>query len=68
MQEASPCRYPPVVRKKWPLSEVKALFTQPFNDLLFQVQTAHRARFDANRVQVSTLLSIKTGACLEDCR
>ncbi|MCF3994946.1 biotin synthase BioB, partial [Pseudomonas aeruginosa] len=40
----------------------------PFNDLLFQAQTVHRAHFDPNRVQVSTLLSIKTGACPEDCK
>jgi biotin synthase len=43
------------------------LFALPFNDLLFQAQTAHRRRFDANEVQVSSLLSIKTGACSEDC-
>ena len=39
----------------------------PFNDLLFQAQTVHRQYFDPNQVQVSTLLSIKTGACPEDC-
>src|SRR5690606_7034100 len=39
-----------------------------FNDLLFHAQTVHRQHFDANRVRVSTLLSIKTGACLEDCK
>jgi biotin synthase len=55
-------------RHDWTLAEVKALFEQPFNDLLFQAQTVHRAHFDANRVQVSTLLSIKTGACPEDCK
>jgi biotin synthase len=44
-----------------------ALFTQPFNDLLFQAQTVHRAHFRPNEVQVSTLCSIKTGACPEDC-
>ena len=56
-----------VTRHDWSLAEVKALFEQPFNDLLFQAQTVHRAHFDPNRVQVSTLLSIKTGACPEDC-
>ncbi|MGV8863905.1 MAG: biotin synthase BioB, partial [Pseudomonas sp.] len=56
------------LRHDWTLAEVKALFVQPFNDLLFQAQTVHRAHFDANRVQVSTLLSIKTGACPEDCK
>ncbi|HCP56192.1 MULTISPECIES: biotin synthase BioB [Pseudomonas] len=55
-------------RHDWSLAEVKALFEQPFNDLLFQAQTLHREHFDANRVQVSTLLSIKTGACPEDCK
>ena len=57
-------RYPP----RLVLAEVKALFEQPFNDLLFQAQTVHRQHFDPNRVQVSTLLSIKTGACPEDCK
>lgn len=57
-----------VTRHDWSLAEVKALFEQPFNDLLFQAQTVHRQHFDANRVQVSTLLSIKTGACPEDCK
>ncbi|MBM7062256.1 biotin synthase BioB [Pseudomonas sp. UL073] len=55
-------------RHDWSLAEVRALFEQPFNDLLFQAQTMHRAHFDPNRVQVSTLLSIKTGACPEDCK
>jgi len=55
-------------RHDWRLAEVLALFAQPFNDLLFQAQSVHRAHFDANRVQVSTLLSIKTGACPEDCK
>ena len=57
-----------VTRHDWTLAEVRALFEQPFNDLLFQAQTMHRAHFDPNRVQVSTLLSIKTGACPEDCK
>ena len=46
------------LRHDWSLDEVRDLFQQPFNDLLFQAQTVHRAHFDANRVQVSTLLSI----------
>ena len=51
-------------RHDWSLAEVRALFVrEPFNDPLFQAQTVHRAYFDPNRVQVSTLLSIKTGAC-----
>ena len=49
-------------------AEVLALFKLPFNDLLFQAQSVHRQYFDPNRVQVSTLLSIKTGACPEDCK
>ncbi|MEP9320022.1 biotin synthase BioB [Pseudomonas sp. LABIM340] len=57
-----------VIRHDWTLAEVRALFEQPFNDLLFQAQSMHRAHFDPNRVQVSTLLSIKTGACPEDCK
>jgi biotin synthase len=55
------------VRHDWTLDEIKALFELPFNDLLFQAQSVHRANFDANAVQISTLLSIKTGACPEDC-
>lgn len=49
------------------VAEVEALFDLPFNDLLFQAQTVHRRHFDANEVQLSTLLSIKTGGCPEDC-
>lgn len=54
-------------RTDWTRDEVSALFNLPFNDLLFQAQTVHRQNFAANEVQVSTLLSIKTGACPEDC-
>ena len=56
-----------VIRHDWSLEEIQALFELPFNDLLFKAQTIHREYFDANQVQVSTLLSIKTGACSEDC-
>ncbi len=56
------------LRHDWTLAEVQALFALPFNDLLFQAQIVHRAHFDPNEVQVSTLLSIKTGACPEDCK
>jgi biotin synthase len=52
---------------RWPREAVQALFEQPFNDLLFQAQQVHRQHFDANEVQRSTLLSIKTGGCPEDC-
>src|SRR5512132_3931425 len=47
--------------------EALALFALPFNDLLFRAHTVHRENFDPNRVQRSTLLSIKTGGCSEDC-
>src|SRR5690625_313085 len=56
------------IRHDWNQQEVEALFAQPFNDLLFQAQNVHRETFDPNRVQMSTLLSIKTGACPEDCK
>ena len=55
------------VRTDWTLDEVRALFALPFADLMFHAQSVHRANFDPNQVQVSTLLSIKTGACPEDC-
>jgi biotin synthase len=56
-----------VVRHDWTTDQAEVLLGQPFNDLLFAAQTAHRAYFDANRIQLSTLLSIKTGGCPEDC-
>lgn len=55
------------VRHDWTRQEVAALFALPFPDLIYQAQTVHRAYFDATEVQVSTLLSIKTGGCPEDC-
>ncbi len=55
------------LRHDWQREEVQALFDLPLNDLLFQAQTVHRQNFDANAVQLSTLLNIKTGACAEDC-
>lgn len=55
------------VRTDWTLDEVRALFALPFSDLLFHAQRVHRTYFDPNQVQISTLLSIKTGACPEDC-
>lgn len=57
-----------VLRNNWTRNEVRALFELSFMDLLFRAQTVHRANFDPNAVQVSTLLSIKTGACPEDCK
>ena len=56
------------MRHDWTSQQVLALFEQPFNDLLFQAQLVHRQHFNPNRVQISTLLSIKTGACPEDCK
>ena len=53
--------------RKWKVAEVEALFKLPFNDLLFRAQQVHREHFDPNAVQRSTLLSIKTGGCSEDC-
>jgi biotin synthase len=58
---------PPEIRNDWDRAEVADLYSLPFNDLLFAAQQVHRQRFDANQVQVSTLLSIKTGRCPEDC-
>jgi len=55
------------VRNDWVLDEVGSLFDLPFNDLLFKAQKIHRIWFNPNKVQMSTLLSIKTGGCPEDC-
>jgi biotin synthase len=60
-QQDSPLRF------DWNKAEIEALFELPFNDLLFRAQQVHRAHFDPNEVQISTLLSIKTGGCPEDC-
>jgi biotin synthase len=54
-------------RTDWTLAEVQALYDLPFPELMHQAQTVHRTHFDPREVQVSTLLSIKTGACPEDC-
>ncbi|HEJ9485483.1 biotin synthase BioB [Proteus terrae] len=54
--------------KRWTLKEARALFDMPFLDLVFQAQQVHRQHFDPSQIQVSTLLSIKTGACPEDCK
>lgn len=55
------------LRHNWSLEEAQAVYNQPFPDLLFQAQTTHRSNFDATEVQRSTLLSVKTGGCPEDC-
>ena len=54
-------------RYDWTRAEIDALFALPFSDLLFLAQQVHRRHFAANQVQMSTLLSIKTGGCPEDC-
>ena len=54
-------------RHDWTVAEIEALFVQPFLDLLQEAQRVHRLHFTPNTVQMSTLLSIKTGACPEDC-
>ena len=56
------------VRHDWTTEEILGLFDMPFNDLLYAAQTVHRRHFDPNRIQTSTLLSIKTGGCSEDCK
>jgi biotin synthase len=54
-------------RSDWTREEIAALFALPFPELMFRAQTIHRARFDPTQVQTSTLLSVKTGGCPEDC-
>jgi biotin synthase len=54
-------------RHDWTSAEARAVYGAPFNDLLFAAHTVHRRNFDANRIQMSRLLSIKTGGCAEDC-
>ncbi len=55
------------LKDMWTVEEVKALFELPFSDLLYRAQCVHRENFDPNAVQLSTLISIKTGGCSEDC-
>ena len=55
-------------RNDWTREEIQQLYEQPFLDLLFQAQQVHREHFQPNQIQVSTLLSIKTGKCPEDCK
>lgn len=56
------------IRHDWSAEEIQTLYDLPFNDLIFRAHGVHRQHFDPNAVQVSTLLSIKTGACPEDCK
>jgi len=58
---------PADIRHNWTTEEVETLFSTPFNDLLYKAQSVHRRNFAANEIQISTLLSIKTGGCPEDC-
>jgi biotin synthase len=70
MQQAPVEFHRPTVRQpavRWRVEEVEALFELPFNELLFRAQTVHREHFDPSEVQLSTLLSIKTGGCPENC-
>ena len=62
-----PGSVPVPTQAAWSLAQVEALLALPFNDLMYRAQTVHRAHFDPNVVQLSTLLSIKTGGCPEDC-
>lgn len=56
-----------MIRTNWTRKEVEEIFNQPFLDLVYQAATVHRQFHDPNEVQISTLLSIKTGGCPEDC-
>ncbi len=56
-----------LIKNDWTLDEINTLFALPFNDLLFKAHSIHRENFDPNEIQISSLLSIKTGACPEDC-
>jgi biotin synthase len=58
---------PVETEKRWSVAQIVALYELPFNDLIHRAQMVHRENFDPNAVQVSTLLSIKTGGCSEDC-
>src|SRR3954468_20573929 len=56
-----------MIRHDWTIAEIRAVYSQSLPDLLFQAQTVHRQHFKPGEVQISTLLSIKTGGCPEDC-
>src|SRR5450432_287961 len=63
----SPAAVPATKYKSWTQTDARLVYEAPFNDLLFRAHTVHRENFDPNRVQLSKLLSIKTGGCPEDC-
>src|ERR1700732_1609787 len=65
--QAEPSLVRDVVRHDWTRQEVRALFDLPFPELMFEAQRIHRIHFDPREVQISTLLSVKTGGCPEDC-
>src|ERR1700746_2698198 len=65
--ERDPETSSPVPRHDWTREEISTLFELPFPELMFRAQQVHRACFDPTEVQISTLLSIKTGGCPEDC-
>ncbi|MBI4741154.1 MAG: biotin synthase BioB [Betaproteobacteria bacterium] len=65
LQAAAPIA--PATPAKWTVAEVEALYQMPFMDLMFRAQQVHREHFDASEIQRSTLLSVKTGGCSEDC-
>ncbi len=67
LRPARPRAEPTITAQRWSVAEVEALFELPFADLLYRAQQVHREHFDPNAVQLSTLLSIKTGGCSEDC-
>ena len=66
-ERKSPKKLKNPIKDRWSIAEIEALYDLPFSDLMFQAQTIHREHFNPNAVQVSTLLSIKTGGCSEDC-
>src|SRR2546430_17712207 len=65
--ERTQSRSKPQSAERWSVDQVVELFDTPFNDLLFRAQNVHRQHFDPNALQLSSLLSIKTGGCPEDC-
>jgi biotin synthase len=67
LPDSSPAASDSAARIGWTRADITALFDLPFADLIHQAQTVHRQHFDPNKVQLSTLLSIKTGGCPEDC-
>ena len=55
------------IKNNWTYQEAFEIYSMPFNDLIYKAQTIHRKNFKSNEVQLSTLLSVKTGSCPEDC-